>query len=105
MLNLGRKFFVLLGMFVISSVAIYLYIGHHNSLILKAQDVAPSIINFDEINLSALNDLKQTLNSQKRFSSTEMDAMLNNLTRIKQLNYIHRKQKYHCSRFSLFWLS
>ena len=85
MLNLGRKFFVLLGMFVISSVAIYLYIGHHNSLILKAQDVAPSIINFDEINLSALNDLKQTLNSQKRFSSTEMDAMLNNLTRNKTI--------------------
>jgi hypothetical protein len=72
-------------MFVISSVAIYLYIGQHNSLILKAQDVAPSIISFDEINLSALNDLKQTLNSQKRISSTEMDAMLNNLTRNKTI--------------------
>lgn len=85
MLNAKRNFVVLFGMFVLSNVAIYLYIGSHNSLILKAQDLAPRIINFEEINLSAVDELKQTLKSQEQISEPKLETMLNNLTRSKTI--------------------
>jgi hypothetical protein len=81
MMNVIKSSLVLFGMFIFSGIAAYIYIGNQNSLILKAQDVAPRIIKFNEIDPAAIDDLKQALNSLERISTSDLDARLNDLTR------------------------